>query len=299
MTTIGDRVVVRRRNGNHLSDIIGHVISLDPLVIRPQKVGGLPSNTPAISIPAEDIQIIRRLSPRRVRNSEIRELERLTAMAFPGTHHQWSSNGQWLMRAGHGITERSNSAAPLGPSVLYDQLPIKELHAFYHQHGLPMQILIPDRIAPRLSPQQWDIGPDILVMTTLIGEEDWPEVPEFRVHRRPPDYWLSLYEFRGQALPEDDGLLEGTAYYVDLAGKAIARLHILDGYVGISGVNVGPEWRRQGLGRVLGQGILAWAARKGASHAYLQVLESNSAGRKLYESLGFIEHHRHRYARWR
>ena len=76
-------MVVRRRFGNHATDVIGHVEALDPLVIRPQKVGGLPSDAAALTIPAEDILVIRRLSPRRIRNSDIRAVETAYARAFP------------------------------------------------------------------------------------------------------------------------------------------------------------------------------------------------------------------------
>lgn len=310
---IGDRVVVRRRNGNHLSDIIGHVLSLHPLIVRPQKVGGLPSSAPAITIPDEDIQVVRRLSPRRIRNSDIRTLERIAAAAFPGTQHAWSSNHQWLLRAGHGITERSNSAAPLGPSALYDPLPLEEILRFYDDAQLPAQILVPDRIGPRLTHPRWEIGPDILVMTREVPSspealEDLPAPgpgEELHAAEEPSEDWLSLYAFRGTPLPADDGILDGHCAYVHLGEplRAIARLHLTEGYIGISGVAVHPEYRGRGLGRALGRGILRWAAeQKGVEplHTlYLHVQEKNTAGRRLYSSLGFIEHHRHRYARWR
>ena len=76
----GDRVVVRRRAGSHLTDVIGHVVSLDPLVVRPQKVGGLPSEAEAIRI--DDPLVVRRMSPRRVRNSDIRAVETAYARAW-------------------------------------------------------------------------------------------------------------------------------------------------------------------------------------------------------------------------
>lgn len=302
---IGDRVVVRRRNGNHLSDIIGHVLSLQPLVVRPQKVGGLPSSAPAITIPEEDIQVVRRLSPRRIRNSDIRTLERIAATAFPGTRHEWSINGQWLLRAGHGITERSNSAAPLGPSALYDPLPVAEILRFYNDAQLTPQILVPDRIGPRLPQDRWELGPDILVMTRAVPEAgavpDADAVPEPIAADTPSEEWLSLYAFRGTPLPADDGILDGHCTYLHLGDppRAIARLHLNEGYAGISGVAVHPEYRGRGLGRALGQAILRWAAQQDAHTLYLHVQERNAAGRALYSSLGFIEHHRHRYARWR
>ena len=63
---VGDRVVVRQRRGEHASDIIGHVVSLDPLVVRPQEVGGFPSSKEAIEV--ANVHIIKKLSARTVRN---------------------------------------------------------------------------------------------------------------------------------------------------------------------------------------------------------------------------------------
>ena len=67
---VGDRVVVRQRRGEHASDIIGHVVSLDPLVIRPQEVGGFPSAKEAIEV--ANVHIIKKLSPRTVRTHLVR-----------------------------------------------------------------------------------------------------------------------------------------------------------------------------------------------------------------------------------
>ena len=38
------------------------------------------------------------------------------------------------------------------------------------------------------------------------------------------------------------------------------------------------------------------AERNGATHGYVQVEESNAAALRLYDGLGFGEHHRYRYA---
>ena len=119
----GDRVVLRRiapEMEDKFSDIIGHIVSVTPTetVIRPQDIGGMPSFKDGIVVPAADIKIVKKLSPRTIRNSDIRKLEVAYSKAFPGIEHR--QVGQWLLRAGDGITERSNSAAPLGPSALFD-----------------------------------------------------------------------------------------------------------------------------------------------------------------------------------
>jgi len=317
---VGDRVVVRRLlpdTPGHLSDIIGHVLSVDPLIVRPQAVGGFESSAEAVEIPASLIKVVKKLSPRRVRNSDIRAVEVATAKAFPGIEHTWADGGQWLMRAGDGITERSNSAAPLGTSAGFDAVPLAEITAFYARHDLPVRLLIPERIgAPAeklINAGGWDLGPEIIVMTRSLT--DVPEVNagdlSFRIDDQPDADWLDLYHFRGRALPvhalellreQIDGRM-GFARLLTPNGETVAITRGTltesgDGrrWLGYSAVEVAAAYRRQGLGTRLGQEMLHWGAASGADGAYLQVIASNAAGRALYTKLGFVEHHRHRYA---
>ncbi|KLL96706.1 hypothetical protein NJ76_04050, partial [Rhodococcus sp. IITR03] len=50
-------------------------------------------------------------------------------------------------------------------------------------------------------------------------------------------------------------------------------------WVGLSTVEVAPEHRRRGLGTLVCGALLRWAREQGATHAYLQVEESNTAAR--------------------
>lgn len=322
--TPGDRVVVRRLlpdTPGHLSDVIGHVERVSPLVLRPQSVGGFPSQAPTIEIPAELIKIIKKLSPRRIRNSDIRAIEVATAKAFPGIDHSWSESGQWLLRAGDGVTERSNSAAPLGPSAGFGAVPFAEIEAFYRHHELPVRLLLPERIGnPGLklvAGAGWELGPEIIVMQrnlALPPRVPGPEELTFHIDDQPDDAWLELYHFRGQPLPRRAlellrTRIDGTMGFGRLLTSAGETVAITRGtltsagdervFLGYSAVEVAPAWRRRGLGTRLGAEMLGWGAEHGADEAYLQVIASNLAGIGLYEKLGFIEHHRHRYAELR
>lgn len=300
----GDRVVVRLRAH---SDVIGHVKHVDAhrVTITPQSVGGFPSSLPAVVIPSEDIEIIKRLSPVTVRNRDIRAIENATAKAFPGIEHTWC--GQWLLRAGDGITERSNSAAPLGPSAMFEPLPIQEIREFYARHNLPAKILIPERIAKPAEQmaQDWELGPEILVMVRALDVEK-PDTPfHFRIDEQPDQAWLDMYHFRGKPLPAHalellrtriDGEMGFGRLELDGQTVAITRGTITDNFLGYSAVEVAPAFRRKGLGTALGAHMLHWGQTHGATKAYLQVIASNVPGIKLYSKLGFQEHHRHRYA---
>lgn len=291
---VGDRIVVRQEE----FDTIGHVLSVDPLIVRPHARGGLPSNAEPVRI--DNPLMIKRLSPRTVRNADIRAIEVATAKAFPGIEHTWC--GQWLLRAGDGVTERSNSAAPLGPQALFTPVPYEEIKEFYRRHNLPALILVPERIAPAILGD----GPEIIVMTHPLDNVSEINGVHAEFLDQPDDDWLELYHFRGKALPRHalellrttiDGRMCFGRLKRDGKTVAITRGTITDGYLGYSAVEVAPEYRRQGLATELGAAMLAWGKAHGAHTAYLQVIESNAAGIGLYHKLGFVEHHRHKYVR--
>jgi ribosomal-protein-alanine N-acetyltransferase len=62
--------------------------------------------------------------------------------------------------------------------------------------------------------------------------------------------------------------------------------HVLD-EAHISNVAIHPDYRRQGLGRMLLTHLLEEAAAKGATAATLEVRRSNVAAQKLYAGFGF------------
>lgn len=291
---VGDRIVVRQEE----FDTIGHVLSVDPLIVRPHARGGLPSNAEPVRI--DNPLMIKRLSPRTVRNADIRAIEVATAKAFPGIEHTWC--GQWLLRAGDGVTERSNSAAPLGPQALFTPVPYEEIKEFYRRHNLPALILVPERIAPAILGD----GPEIIVMTHPLDNVSEINDVHAEFLDQPDDDWLELYHFRGKALPRHalellrttiDGRMCFGRLKRDGKTVAITRGTITDSYLGYSAVEVAPEYRRQGLATELSAAMLAWGKAHGAHTAYLQVIESNAAGIGLYHKLGFVEHHRHKYVR--
>lgn len=305
--SVGDRVVVRRVRGELASDVIGFVESVSPLVVR--------RGDELVDI--GEYHVMKRLSPRTVRNSDIRAIEAATARAFPGQEQELIDG--WLLRAGAEIAERSNSATPIGHSAGFGMVPLDAIEAFYSERDMPVQLLVPERIgkpALRLieaAPERWELGEEIVVMSAELGESPTSSDPDVRVDAEPDAEWLAMYHYRGQALPEGavrdlaqriDGQIGFARLAIDGRTVAVTRATITasdDGrnWLGYSAVEVAPEYRRQGLGTRLGNAVLAWGAQQGADNAYLQVRASNAAGIGLYEKLGFVEHHRHRYARLR
>ncbi len=62
-------------------------------------------------------------------------------------------------------------------------------------------------------------------------------------------------------------------------------------------IGVDPDAHGRGLGRALVVAGLDWLAGQGLTHGMLYVEADNAPARHLYESLGFTEHHAHRW--WR
>ncbi|MBS5997757.1 GNAT family N-acetyltransferase [Corynebacterium sp.] len=314
---VGERVVARRDFGDVHSDVIGHVLSLNPLVIRPQEVGGYPSDLDAVEIPPEQLKIIKRLSPRMVRNSDIRAVEVAAAAASPGTDHAWTSDGSWLLRASDGVSGSSNSAVPLGPSAGFTPVPLEEIKAFYARHNLPVRLVVPERIgkpAERLlADPAWETEPEVLAMVLrdLPTLADAPSTsPTFHIAAQPDDPWLAMYQSRTDALPAEavqslGSHVEGTLGFgrlvLDGETVAIARGILSESgdgttWLGLSFIEVAKDFRRRGYGTLTLQHLLHWGRNNGAEHAYLTVPASNTAGVRLAEKLGFIEQHRRIYA---
>lgn len=175
--TVGDRVVVRRLlpdTPGHLTDVVGHVLTLDPLTVRPQRVGGLPSRAAAVVIPPELVKVVRILSPRRVRNSEIRAVESALAHARPAATEEWTRNGQWLLRAEQRPT--ATVAIPLGPTAGLEAIPKEEILSFFARHPGPARLRLVERIARNAesllaaSPAGWRLGPELAVLCPAAEE---------------------------------------------------------------------------------------------------------------------------------
>ncbi len=71
-------------------------------------------------------------------------------------------------------------------------------------------------------------------------------------------------------------------------GKIIATgLGILDrNYIGLYAIHVREDFRHKGYARQICTALLKEGKKKGATKAYLQVVEGNTPARNLYESLG-------------
>jgi ribosomal protein S18 acetylase RimI-like enzyme len=75
----------------------------------------------------------------------------------------------------------------------------------------------------------------------------------------------------------------------------VARAELNDGWLGVHGLEVEERFRQRGLARALMAAVFRLGAEHGATTAWLEVAVSNEPARRLYDGLGFADHHTCRY----
>ncbi len=279
----GTRVTVRYRRAAGsippLTDAVGHLLDIEPLVRVQTKTGAVVQFAPA------DVVAVRALSDAPVRTSQIRALEHAAAFAWPGVEQQWLDG--WLLRAGHGVTSRANSAVPLEVSASTATIPA--IVDWYTRRGLTPRLAIADRLLrlPGLGEQT----NAVLVRDVHSAKPD----PSVRLLDRPDDAWLHLYR---REVPADvlTAVVDGELVFGMHTDLAVARASVTDApdgtrWVGLSAMRVAD----QDAGRALSEALLAWGAAGGATRGHVRILEDDHAAAGLAQSLGFALHHRARY----
>lgn len=283
LPSVGNRASIRYRSADGLTDVIGHIEAVSPLVRVHTKSDGV------IEIDPAGIVSVQELSHRTVRNSEIRALEHAAALAWPGTEQQWV--GGWFLRAAGGHTSRANSAVPLEMSATLAELPA--VIAWYRERDLPAWLAAPERLL-RVRAEGTKAN-RVMVCDITVG----PPTPGVTFAHSPDAAWLGLYE-RPVPVPVLTAVIDGEVTFAAMADAAVGRGAVTtapDGtrWLGITSVRVADEHRRHGHARTLCAALLNWGAERGATRCYVQVLADNTAAIHLYESMGFTLHHRVSY----
>ena len=282
---LGTRVTVRYRRPAGsvppLTDAVGQLLEIEPLVRVQTKTGAVVQFAPT------DVVAVRALSDAPVRNSQIRALEHAAAFAWPGVEQQWL--GGWLLRAGHGVTSRANSAVPLDISAVPASIPA--IVDWYTRRGLTPRLAIADRLL-RL-PGAGEQANRVLVRAVCTADPD----PQVRLSARPDDAWLRFYR---REIPVEilTAVVDGELAFGMHTDLAVARASVTDApdgtrWVGLSAVRVTDQ--QPGAGRAVCEALLAWGADRGATRGYVRVLDADHAAAGLAQSLGFAVHHRARY----
>ena len=263
-----------------LTDVVGHLLDIKPLVRVQTKTGAVIQFAPA------DVVAVRTLSDAPVRTSQIRALEHAAALAWPGVEQHWLDG--WLLRAGHGVTFCANSAVPVENTA--DLAAIPAIVDWYRRRDLTARLAIADRLL-RL-PGAGEHANRMLVRDVRTAEPD----PSVRLSAHPDEAWLQLYQ---REVPVDvlTAVVEGQLVFGTHADLATARASVTDAPDGTRWVGLSAIDAVAGLAGPSCEALLAWAAQRGAARAYVRVGDRDTDAIALAESQGFRLHHRRRHVR--
>lgn len=265
-----------------LTDAVGHLLAIDPLVRVRTKTGAVVEFGPA------DVVALRVLTDTPVRTSAIRALEHAAAAAWPGAEQDWLDG--WLLRAGHGI---ANSAVPLDISAHIGTIPA--IAAWYERRGLAPRLAVPDRLLP-LPPGLTGEHAERVLVRDVSAMDSCELDPFTSMAARPDEVWLRIY---GEEIPVDEltAVTGGELAFGALGETAVARAAVTDApdgtrWVGLSAIRAEHD---AVAARGLCAALLAWGADRGATRGYLVLPDAGVTN--LADALGFRLHHRRRYIR--
>ncbi|MDZ4266578.1 MAG: GNAT family N-acetyltransferase [Mycobacterium sp.] len=268
------------------TDVVGHLVEVAPVVRVRTRRGEIVDIAPA------DVVAVRVVPELPVRTGDIRNLEHAAALGWPGTEHQWLDG--WLLRYGRGATRRANSAVPLRFTSHAELLAVSD---WYTARSAPALISAPDRLFRM--PEGVPVDAENLVMASDLASA--AATPGLVLTDRPSAAWRTVNR---RDVPDEvlTAAIDGAVTFGELAGAAVGRAVVTEApdgtrWVGLSSVHVSDDARRQGFARSLCAGLLDWGRGHGATRGYVQVVADNTAARALYESMGFVVHHRSRYVR--
>jgi hypothetical protein len=287
---LGTRVTVRYRRPAGsvppLTDAVGHLLAVDPVVRVRTKTGAVVEFAPA------DVVALRVLTDAPVRASAIRALEQAAAAAWPGVEQTWLDG--WLLRAGHGATFSANSAAPLDISAHTGTIPA--IIAWYEERNLTPWLAIPDRLL-RLPPDLAGEHTEHILVRDVSDFSTREPDASITFSARPDDAWLRIHQ--GE-IPVDvlTAVVDGELTFGAHPGGAVARAAVTvapDGtrWLGLSDVRAADDQSAAVPVARLCEAVLIWGARRGATRGYMRVHDADATA--LAESLSFRPHHRTRY----
>jgi N-acetylglutamate synthase len=285
---VGQRVVVRRllrgqtgpSGGPAFSDILGVCTSWADGVCVVQPESGEP-----MAIATADIVSGKPVPPRPSPRQRVGALEAQVRALALWPRLETRPLGDWLLRHSPTSTaRRANSVLAMAPSGVADDY--EQVVEFYAgRTGRPIAAVLPDSAEDELfSSHGWVAeSRDADTLFQLVGVA---QARRAAVSRQAPE-----------SLPQPPCELDedGDLVTVRLGDRARGVAAYDRDWVGMRGIEVAPEHRRQGLALAVVAALLDWGAERGATTAYVQVLADNAPALALYEQLGFTTHHAYRY----
>jgi GNAT superfamily N-acetyltransferase len=237
----------------------------------------------------------------------IEEIEARAYAAWPAATEYRQDD--WVLRTAGGFSRRLNSVQAVDDVDAFDAS-LQRAAAFYQERGLPLVFRVTPLCAatdPLLEARGFTTeAPTDVMVADLV---DPVPIESVVVASEPSRAWIEAQqEWLGITktgawqgiLNRSAGGAGATGFGMMLeAGAPVAAgLAVADaGWVGLFEITVDPEHRHRGLGRIITRGLLGWGRRVGVRRSYLQVPQSGSAARRLYDSLGFVALYSYWYRR--
>lgn len=241
---------------------------------------------------------------------QIAELDRIASRSWPAREVQ--RLGGWLLRATNGVTRRANSVLPLdsdGIPIISEA--IEQVCEFYTKRSIVPRFQMtracqPEDLDRILGEHGFEVELKVIIQTSPIAELAGELAFPVDVKSIPNLEWLAAYAKAGgydestlSIRQEIMGSVPAKKGYAaaKLDGKIVGiGFGVVDrGWIGLFAIVTQPEYRRRRVATTVSRALALWGQRQGATRVYLQVEERNDAALKLYEGLGFRNHHRYWY----
>jgi ribosomal protein S18 acetylase RimI-like enzyme len=235
-------------------------------------------------------------------DSIIKKIEDMSLNAWPS--HKMELYDGWILRFSYFYTHRTNSVEQFGHSTLPLREKIPYCESVYKRLGTPaifkISPLVSEDFDYMLENRGYEIEHVTNVMTVELTDAQLKTpYPDVSFTGRIPDEWIfGLFDLKETTDPIHRAIVpsmyhaipkETICAYIKKNGQIIATgLGILDrDYIGIYAIHVHKDFRKRGYARQICTCLLQEGMKKGAQHAYLQVVEGNEPAENLYRSLGF------------
>jgi N-acetylglutamate synthase len=239
----------------------------------------------------------------------ILHLEELAAQAWPAAEIRPLAG--WRLRFTAGVTRRANSVWPHGSVAALDLAEaLVQVETFYADQGLPARY----QISPATQPAELDQilaerGYAAVAHTAVQTTELATILRQTQPLRSRPEFevevmegfdagWFDVFRMADAGDGAQDDVLidlfrriEPTAGFVLLrldGAPAAVGLGVVEGaWLGCFCMATLPAFRRRGAASAVLRTLAIWGGLYDATHAYLQVMEQNTAAQSLYHRLGF------------
>jgi len=230
-----------------------------------------------------------------------RRIEEASLSAWPALQYIFYDG--WLLRFARGYTKRANSVNTLYGSSLDVDEKIDACEKIYRERGLPPIF----RLNPFSHPADLDhvleqrhyqrIDPTLVQYRSLDSNALEP-ARRCELHHENLDRWMDVFcRISGAEITDQQthremlDAIPSRRLLATLADEERVRACGVgvqeNEYMGLFDLTTDPDFRNRGYGATLVAEMLRWGLAQGASHAYLQVMESNAPARHLYSRLGF------------